>query len=76
MAKPISKTGGRGPKVLPRYRAEVTARHRQPAPWGWQVFRHGETRPVEQSASGYKTEADAWSAGGGVVTRLEKAARG
>jgi hypothetical protein len=71
----ISKTGGRGLKALLRYRVQVTARHGRAAPWGWQVFRHGETRSVEQSASGYKTEADAWSAGGGAVMRLEKAAR-
>jgi hypothetical protein len=68
----ISKTGGRGLKALPRYRVQVSARHGRAAPWGWQVFRHGESRPVEQSESGYKTEADAWSAGGGAVTRLAK----
>ena len=50
-----------------RFRVEVTARHGEPTPWGWRVFRHGQTRPVEQSASGYKTETDAWSAGGSVV---------
>ena len=46
-------------------------RHAEPTPWGWRVFRSSETRPIEQSVSGYKTETDAWSAGGSVVTRLE-----
>jgi hypothetical protein len=55
-----------------RFLVEVTARHRQPATWGWQVFRRGETQPVERSTSGYKTETDAWNAGGGAVTRLER----
>jgi hypothetical protein len=61
-------------RVAVRFRVEVTARHEEPTPWGWRVFRYGQTRPVEQSASGYKTETDAWSAGGSVVTRLEVAA--
>jgi hypothetical protein len=64
---------GRWAKVLPRYRVQVTARHGQPAPWGWQVFRRGETRPVEQSASGYKTETEAWNAGGTARDRLDRA---
>ena len=57
-----------------RYCVEVTARHGQPAPWGWRVFRRGGTRPIDQSVSGYANETDAWSAGGSAVTRLEVAA--
>jgi hypothetical protein len=71
--KSVRRRGGGAWGV--RYRVEVTARHGQPTPWGWQVFRRGETRPIEQSASGYETETDAWSAGGTVVTRLENAGR-
>src|SRR5580698_1825484 len=41
---------GRGARVVPAFRVEVTARHKQPAPWGWQVFRRGQTRPAVQSA--------------------------
>jgi hypothetical protein len=50
----------------------VTARHGQPAPWGWQVFRREEKRPIDRSASGYATETEAWTAAGSMVTRLEK----
>jgi hypothetical protein len=62
---------GRGATVAVPYRVEVTARHGQPEPWGWEVFRRGETRPIERSVSGYTTETEAWTAG----TRLEKADR-
>ena len=73
MARSVRR--GRGAAVAAPYRVEVTARHEQPEPWGWQVFRRGETRPIERSVTGYANEADAWSAGGSVVTRLEKADR-
>jgi hypothetical protein len=71
----IGQKGGGGAAVAAPYRVEVTARHGQPKPWGWQVFRRGATRPIERSVTGYANEADAWSAGGSVVTRLEKADR-
>jgi hypothetical protein len=62
---------GRGTKSPPAFRVEVIVRHGAPAPFGWRVFRRGEKRPIEQSVSGYSTEADAWSAGGSAVIRLE-----
>jgi hypothetical protein len=71
----MARSVRRGRAAATPYRVEVTARHGRPAPWGWQVFRRGETRPIEQSVSGYATETDAWTAGGSAVTRFERADR-
>ena len=46
-----------------------------PTPYGWRVYGQGSKRAVDESATGYATEADAWSAGGQALDQVIKAAR-
>ena len=46
-----------------------------PRPYGWRVYRQGSGQAVHELATGYATEADAWSAGGHVLNQVIKAAR-
>jgi hypothetical protein len=73
--KHTSKNKGMGLKVRPSHRAEVTAMFSLPTPYGWRVYRKGSRQAVHESATGYATEADAWSAGGQALDQVIKAAR-
>jgi hypothetical protein len=71
----MSKTKGMGLKARPSHRAEVTAMFPMPTPYGWRVYRQGSRQVVHESATGYATEADAWSAGGQALDQVIKEAR-
>lgn len=58
------------------YHAKVLRVHRGPKPFGWLVYARGVKRPVAKSEFGYPSEADAWSAAGRIVTKLERQGRG
>ena len=54
------------------YRVVVGRLHRGAKPFGWLIYRRGQKRPVVKSETGYDNETDAWSAGGGMMNRLER----
>jgi hypothetical protein len=74
-SKHISKTKGMGQKGRPSHRAEVTAMFPLPTSYGWRIYRQGSRQAVHVSATGYATEADAWTAGGLMLNQVIKAAR-
>src|SRR5262249_17487107 len=50
--------------------AEVRLLHHGARPYGWLIYARGSEQPAARSESGYQSEADAWSAVGGVMTRM------
>jgi hypothetical protein len=59
-----------GLKGRPSHRAEVSAMFPLPTPYGWRVYRQWSRQAVHASATGYATEADAWSAGGQALDQV------
>ena len=57
------------------FRVEVTRRHKGAKPFGWQVYRRGESDAIARSESGYADEAAAWNDGGATIDMLERRAR-
>ena len=54
------------------YRVEVTRRHKGAEPFGWQVYRRGDPRPIARSEHGFAGETAAWNAGASAMNRLER----
>jgi hypothetical protein len=54
------------------YRVDVTRRHEGAEPFGWQVYRRGESDPIARSETGYADEAAAWNAGASAMQALER----
>jgi hypothetical protein len=55
---------------------EVSRSFADPFPFGWQIYKRGSvTGPVRQSLAGYKSETEAWTAGGSALTKFLAAAR-
>jgi hypothetical protein len=55
---------------------DVSRSFADPFPFGWQIYKRGSaTGPVRQSLAGYKSETEAWSAGGSALTKFLAAAR-
>jgi hypothetical protein len=67
--------GDRGRKRVPAYRAEVEPLFPDPKPYGWRIYRRGETAALMRASIGYATEAEAWNAVGSEVDRLARASK-
>jgi hypothetical protein len=66
---------GRRQKVPAEYRAEVERLFAEPRPFGWRVYRRDGGAAIMRASMGYASEAEAWSAVGSELHRLETAAK-